>query len=64
MALCQWVYDYVILFNTMDVAPTSIRIPRDLRDQLEKIAKEQRRSLSNLVLLVLEQFVERYPHTK
>ena len=64
MALCQWVYDYVILFNTMDVAPTSIRIPRDLRDQLEKIAKEQRRSLINLVLLVLEQFVERYPHTK
>jgi predicted HicB family RNase H-like nuclease len=36
---------------------TNITIPRDLKAQLEKIAKEQNRSLNNLIITILKDFV-------
>ncbi len=34
--------------------PLSIRIPNDLRDRIDRLAAEERRSVSNLVTLLLE----------
>lgn len=37
----------------------SVRVPQALRDELERIAKADSRSLANFVRLVLEQEVKR-----
>ena len=36
-----------------------IRVPEWLMDKLEKLAREDRRSRSNLIRLVLERFIEK-----
>ena len=36
------------------------RVPKELRAKLEKIAEKQNRSLSNLVVLLLEHAAARY----
>jgi predicted transcriptional regulator len=41
---------------TMNTPTLSVRIPLGLRDQLEQIAEQDRRPLSNLVRLALEDY--------
>lgn len=36
-----------------------IRIPDDLREKLEAKAKQEKRSLSNLIRLILEEYADR-----
>lgn len=36
---------------------TNITIPKGLKSQLEKIAKEQNRSFNNLVITILKEYV-------
>ena len=38
-----------------DIQTTSIRIPTDLHNKLRKIAKDERRSISQQILLYVEQ---------
>jgi predicted DNA-binding protein len=38
----------------------AVRIPEEMKERLEKIAQEQHRPLSNLVRLVLIQWLEQY----
>ena len=40
-------------------AQIGLRIPDDLRDKLEARAKQEKRSLSNLIRLILEEYAER-----
>lgn len=40
-----------------DNTRTSITIPKDLKKELEDIAKEQNRSFNNLVITILKDFV-------
>lgn len=42
-----------------DNVRTNITFPRGLKAQLEKIAKEQNRSLNNLVITILKEFVSK-----
>lgn len=42
------------------VKPTSIRIPDDLKKDLEKIAKSQSRSLNNLINVVLNEYAVKH----
>lgn len=37
-------------------APDSIRLPEKLKKDLKKKAKQQKRSLSNLIILILEEW--------
>lgn len=37
-----------------DNTRTNITIPKELKKQLEKLAKEQNRSLNNLIVTILE----------
>lgn len=46
--------------NTDKVKPTSIRIPDDLKKELEKLAKSQSRSLNNLINIVLREYVSNH----
>lgn len=46
--------------NTNSVKPTSIRIPDDLKKELEKIASSQSRSFNNLVNIVLREYVSNH----
>lgn len=36
---------------------TNITIPKDLKKQLEDIAKEQNRSFNNLIITILKDFI-------
>lgn len=38
-------------------APVSLRIDRELKEKLEKKAKEEKRSLANLMTIILEKGV-------
>ena len=38
----------------------TFRIPEDLREKLERLAEEDGRTLSNLIILILRKAVERY----
>lgn len=40
--------------------PTSIRIPEDLKKKLTAIAKKDNRSLNNLIMIALTDFVKKY----
>ncbi len=42
-----------------DSTSIAFRCPKEIRDKLEAIAKEQRRTLSNLILLLLEEALKR-----
>ena len=42
-----------------DNVRANITFPRELKVQLEKIAKEQNRSLNNLVITILKEFVSK-----
>lgn len=42
------------------ITPTSIRIENELKIELEKIAKIERRSLNNLIGIALADYVRRY----
>ena len=46
--------------NTNSVKPTSIRIPDDLKKELEEIASSQSRSFNNLVNIVLREYVSNH----
>lgn len=46
--------------NTNKVKPTSIRIPDDLKKELEKLAVSQSRSLNNLINIVLREYVSNH----
>lgn len=46
--------------NTNKVKPTSIRIPDDLKKELEKLAASQSRSLNNLINIVLREYVSNH----
>ena len=37
---------------------TTITIPKDLKKELEDIAKEQNRSFNNLVITILKNFID------
>ena len=37
---------------------TTITIPKDLKKELEVIAKEQNRSFNNLVITILKKFID------
>lgn len=37
--------------------PTTIRITEDLKQELEKIAKTENRSLNNLINIILQQYI-------
>lgn len=50
--------------NTNSVKPTSIRIPDDLKKELEKIASSQSRSFNNLVNIVLREYVSNHSKKK
>lgn len=41
-----------------DKTRTNITIPKDLKAKLEEIAKKENRSFNNLVITVLQKFVE------
>ena len=38
---------------------TNITFPKDLKSELEKIAKEQNRSFNNLVITILKEYSEK-----
>lgn len=40
--------------NEVKYSPLAVRLPVDIRQKLEKRAKEERRSLSNMVIKILE----------
>ena len=46
--------------NTNKVKPTSIRIPDDLKKELEKIAVSQSRSFNNLINIILRDYVSNH----
>lgn len=37
---------------------TSFRIPEEIKEQLQEIARKQNRSLSNLMILILKEYLE------
>lgn len=37
---------------------TSFRIPEEIKEQLQEIARKQNRSLSNLIILILKEYLE------
>lgn len=37
---------------------TSFRIPEEIKEQLQEIARKQDRSLSNLMILILKEYLE------
>lgn len=37
---------------------TTLRIPKELHKQIEKLAKENRRSLNSQILIILEKYIE------
>jgi predicted transcriptional regulator len=41
----------------MNTPVTAVRIPQDLRAKLEKLAEKENRSLSNLIVTLLEKAV-------
>ena len=41
-----------------DTIPTSIRLPRDLKESLERAAKEDERTLNNKILVILKRWVK------
>lgn len=43
--------------NTNKIKPTSIRIPDDLKKELEKIATSQSRSFNNLINIILRDYI-------
>lgn len=44
--------------GSKDKTRTNITIPKDLKVKLEEIAKKENRSFNNLVITVLQKFVE------
>ena len=45
----------------MEMKPTSMRLPTDVKERLEKAASSQRRSVSNLILIAIEEYLDRNP---
>jgi predicted transcriptional regulator len=44
----------------MPTSTVSAKVPQELRDKLEEIAKAERRTMSNVVQLAIENFVRQY----
>ncbi len=44
----------------MDTIATSVRLPIDLKEKLEEIARNDSRSLNNLIVLILQRAVKEY----
>jgi len=42
----------------MNTQPTGLRLPVDLRVKLEKMAEQQHRTISNLIIHILSQHVK------
>lgn len=47
------------MYNTETKTRTNITIEKDLKAQLEELAKEQNRSLNNLIIFILKSYVEK-----
>ncbi len=43
---------------SQDKTRTNITIPKDLKEKLEQIAKEENRSFNNLLITVLQEYVK------
>jgi predicted transcriptional regulator len=39
-------------------APTPVRVPDDLKAKLQKLAEKENRSLSNLIITILKDYVK------
>ena len=46
--------------NDEKIYPTSVRLPASLKAELEEIARKERRALSNLIVVILEKYVEEH----
>lgn len=44
----------------MATSTVSAKVPQELREELEKIAKAERRTTSNVIQLAIEDFVRQY----
>ena len=44
--------------NNVKYSPFAVRLPSDLRQKLEEKAKEESRSLSNLIVKILQEWIE------
>jgi len=44
----------------MDTTTVSAKVPHEIRDRLEEIAKAERRTTSNVILLAIEEFIRQY----
>ena len=47
-----------IVSISQDKTRTNITIPKDLKEKLEQIAKEENRSFNNLLITVLQEYVK------
>jgi len=47
-----------------DKVATGIVLPKELKPKLEEIAREQDRSLNNLMVIALKEYVAKYEETK
>jgi predicted transcriptional regulator len=47
-------------YTTMATSTVSAKVPQKLREQLEEIAKAERRTTSNVIQLAIEDFVRQY----
>ena len=44
----------------MSTTTVSTKVPKELRDRIDEIAKLERRTASNVVRMAIEQFVDQY----
>jgi|GEM_PF-4905932 len=44
--------------NNVKYSPFAVRLPAELRQKLERRAKEESRSLSNLIVKILQEWIE------
>ena len=47
-------------YTIMPTSTVSAKVPQELRDKLEEIAKAERRTTSNVVQLAIEDYVRQY----
>ncbi|MDD5264094.1 MAG: ribbon-helix-helix protein, CopG family [Candidatus Bipolaricaulis sp.] len=47
-------------YTAMATSTVSAKVPQKLREQLEEIAKAERRTTSNVIQLAIEDFVRQY----
>lgn len=50
----------MLQWTGMATSTVSAKVPQELREELEKIAKAERRTTSNVIQLAIEDFVRQY----